>query len=220
MNNNKKGFTLTELLAVITILGVLLLIAVPAVTSTIESSRKKAMLKLANTYLLSFEQQLANKEYFVDQMYIPTTQYYDSQTKENYHKNETITENMFCEIPPVGFYTVIYLSDISTEGGNNKSPWEFNFLNDYSSVVLINKKTVDTEVGDNIVGKLGYYFSGVDKAGNGIYGYKNKTELKTKVVKTRQELTKDSFKVYNNKVPYKIEIDGFKYQFYQKCKSK
>ena len=39
---NKKGFTLVELLAVIVILGVLLLIAVPSVTKLIDNSRKNA----------------------------------------------------------------------------------------------------------------------------------------------------------------------------------
>jgi len=39
---NKKGFTLVELLAVIVILGVLLLVAVPAVQNTIQKSRRKA----------------------------------------------------------------------------------------------------------------------------------------------------------------------------------
>lgn len=39
---NKKGFTLVELLAVIVILGVLLLIAVPAVSSIIENSKRGA----------------------------------------------------------------------------------------------------------------------------------------------------------------------------------
>ena len=49
MNKKKKGFTLIELLAVIVILAVIALIATPAVTHIIESSRKivlKNMLKL------------------------------------------------------------------------------------------------------------------------------------------------------------------------------
>lgn len=38
---NKKGFTLIELLAVIVILGILMLIAIPSVTKYIASSRQK-----------------------------------------------------------------------------------------------------------------------------------------------------------------------------------
>ena len=38
---NKKGFTLVELLAVIVILGVLLMIAVPAVQNVIKKAKNK-----------------------------------------------------------------------------------------------------------------------------------------------------------------------------------
>ena len=44
---NKKGFTLIELLAVIIILGILMIIAVPAVTKYINDSRKKSYITIA-----------------------------------------------------------------------------------------------------------------------------------------------------------------------------
>ena len=47
MLKNEKGFTLIELLAVIIILGVLMLIAIPSVTSYINNSRKAAYVDTA-----------------------------------------------------------------------------------------------------------------------------------------------------------------------------
>ena len=44
---NKKGFTLIELLAVIIILGVLMIIAIPSVTSYISDSRKNSYVNTA-----------------------------------------------------------------------------------------------------------------------------------------------------------------------------
>ena len=48
---NKKGFTLIELLAVIIILGVLMIIAIPSVTSYIQNSRKNAYVDSAVAYI-------------------------------------------------------------------------------------------------------------------------------------------------------------------------
>ena len=49
----KKGFTLIELLAVIIILGVIMLIAIPSVTKYISESRKDAYVATARRYIES-----------------------------------------------------------------------------------------------------------------------------------------------------------------------
>ena len=50
---NKKGFTLIELLAVIIILGVLMIIAIPSVTTYIQNSRKSAWVDTGAAYIKS-----------------------------------------------------------------------------------------------------------------------------------------------------------------------
>lgn len=48
---NKKGFTLIELLAVIIILGILMIIAIPAVTSYIQDTKKSAFVDSAVAFM-------------------------------------------------------------------------------------------------------------------------------------------------------------------------
>ena len=52
-DNKKKGFTLIELLAVIIILGVIMLIAIPSVTRYISDSRKNSYIDTARQIVLS-----------------------------------------------------------------------------------------------------------------------------------------------------------------------
>ena len=47
---NSKGFTLVELLAVIVIMGILMMVAIPSVTRTIENSRKDTFVDIAKSY--------------------------------------------------------------------------------------------------------------------------------------------------------------------------
>lgn len=57
---NKKGFTLIELLAVIVILGILMLIAIPSVSKYIDSSRKKTYVTDAVQYVDSVKKDVVS----------------------------------------------------------------------------------------------------------------------------------------------------------------
>jgi len=60
---NKKGFTLIELLAVIVILGLLLLIAVPSITKYINESRKKTLTTTIKSYVSALSLEVNNMKY-------------------------------------------------------------------------------------------------------------------------------------------------------------
>ena len=59
---NKKGFTLVELLAVIVILAIILVIAVPQIMNTIDSARKSSLLSSARMIASSAETEYSVKQ--------------------------------------------------------------------------------------------------------------------------------------------------------------
>ncbi len=74
--NKKKGFTLIELLAVIIILGVLMIIAIPSVTTYIQNSRKNAYIDTAKN-IVGAARNLVNSGKI--QTYDKTAVYYISE---------------------------------------------------------------------------------------------------------------------------------------------
>ena len=61
----KNGFTLVELLAVITLIGILGLITVPVINNTIKNSRKKAFKETLNAIVESAKIYNADTDYLV-----------------------------------------------------------------------------------------------------------------------------------------------------------
>lgn len=74
---NKKGFTLVELLAVIVILGVLLMIAVPAVQNVIRNSRKKSFESAAKLAIENVETIASTEKVSatISECFVPITKY-------------------------------------------------------------------------------------------------------------------------------------------------
>lgn len=60
---NKKGFTLVELLGVIVILGIVLTIAIPAVSNYIDKSKREAFSDILHQYVDSVRKNLVSEEY-------------------------------------------------------------------------------------------------------------------------------------------------------------
>ncbi len=99
--NRNKGFTLIELLAVIVILGILMAVAIPAMTQYIENSKKDVFWQTAKMYVNSARYGLLNDEY------------------------------VNCPLPATGEATAIPTSAIQLEKGSKNSGWNKEMKDSY-----------------------------------------------------------------------------------------
>jgi prepilin-type N-terminal cleavage/methylation domain-containing protein len=160
MKMNKKGFTLIELLAVIVILGILMMTAIPAVTKAIAKSRRNTYWQNMKSYAKSAATPFLDGEY--------------SATVGG--------ESASCPIPGTGQYTIIPVSIVDLEQGDKtkssfKSPYQTGINNCEPTIVVVNEGTADKD-------KIEWYVLGMDKAGNGIVELTNINELNLSSVVT------------------------------------
>ena len=135
-----QGFTLIELLAVVVILGILLLIAVPSVTNIISNSKKKAFLADCQAYLQSAKYKIALTD-------SKNPQYFDIRTLDI--KN-----------PKDSYYGAIYFFDLDEDGNNEYYLYVYDEnqsislgSNEYSKIIPISEKEISTSKITNVLNK-------------------------------------------------------------------
>lgn len=119
---NKKGFTLVELLAVIVILGVLLMIAVPAIQNVIKKSKKDAfekaaMLAAENVETMASSEVLSGK--LNAKCYVPITEI--ELERGDWGKNP----EGYVEVETTGKAT-IYISNSNYSGSGTAKTFTFD----------------------------------------------------------------------------------------------
>lgn len=149
---NNKGFTLIELLAVIVIMGVLMMVALPQVTKYIENSKKDAYAETAKSYINAVRYALLNDELSKS---LPDTS---------------------------GEKIIIKLSEVTVESGGDTSPYSRKIEKDKSCVRVTNDTTSSSgdTTGQNINADVKYKYEIFikDEAKNGTSNFTAENDLK------------------------------------------
>lgn len=187
-----KGFTLIELLAVIIIMGVLMMTAIPAVTKYIENSRKDTFWQTAKSYIDASKTTLLSGDFKVN--------------KSNF---SGVAAGDDCDLPPVAvvdstnkkifmYYTSIDIMQIDMEKGKGKSSFNRSFGTTAGQgyVVAINRGYAASGTAKD---DIYYYFVGYDAGGNGIKALTPESSLsRTSVLKGTAKSGNTAIKLRSN----------------------
>jgi prepilin-type N-terminal cleavage/methylation domain-containing protein len=163
MKKNNKGFTLIELLAVIVILGILMMTAIPAVTRAIAKSRKNTYWQNMKSYAKAAASPFLDGEYTV--------------------KGD---ESSSCPYPGAGEFVVIPVSIVEVEQGDTtRSSFKSKYLNTTDNATNNCIPTiVVANLGEANKDNLQWFVVGMDQTGNGITNYVNINKLGLNDVRT------------------------------------
>ena len=163
MKKNNKGFTLIELLAVIVILGILMMTAIPAVTKAIAKSRKNTYWQNMKSYAKSAATPFLDGEYTV--------------------KGDASSS---CPYPGSGEFVVIPVSIVELEQGDTtRSSFKSKYLNSTDNATNNCIPTiVVANVGSYNKDNLQWFVVGMDQTGYGITNYININNLGLNDVRT------------------------------------